>query len=230
MKLFVDAVAMAAAGSAGILETSGAIPGRKEGQPVITGTASGSFGFELELPSPGQQSAGREGPETDVKEAVQKVQDLLILATEGSDDALSEMADEMHPRAVRKVGEFLELLKLNEARFGLAFRNRRFRFTDDGQLNSTISRLAARNIHEQTDEVAGTLIGILPASNRFQLNLLPDWTEIEGRISNEIRDKYELAHQYTGKEVTARIRSVRVGEGNPKYTLLGISELTDFPA
>lgn len=229
MKLFVDAVAMAAAGFAGRLESSGAIPGRKEGQPVITGTASGSFGFELELPPSGQESPTKEVPDTDVKEAVQKIQELLMLATEGSDDDLSEIADDMHPRAVRKVGEFLELLRLNEARFGLAFRNRKFRFASDNQLNNTITRLAARNVHEETEDFPGTMIGVLPASRRFQLNLLTDWAEIEGRISSEIRDTYELAHQYTGREVTARIRSVRVGQGNPRYTLLQVSELTEYP-
>ena len=229
MKLFVDVVAMAAAGSAGRLESSGAIPGRKEGQPVITGTASGSFGFELELPPAGQEATTKEVPDTDVKEAVQKIQELLMLATEGSDDDLSEIADDMHPRAVRKVGEFLELLRINEARFGLAFRNRKFRFASDNQLNNTITRLAARNVHEETEDFPGTVIGVLPASRRFQLNLLADRTEIEGRISSEIQDTYELAQQYTGREVTARIRSVRVGEGNPRYTLLRVSEPRESP-
>lgn len=204
-----------------------AIPGRKKGQPVITGTASGSFGFELELPPAGQESATGEVPDTDVKAAVQKIQELLILATEGSDDDLSEMADEMHPRAVRKVGEFLELLRLNEARFGLAFRKRRIRFASDNQLNNTITRLAAHNVHEETEDVSGLLSGILPASKLFQLNRHADWTEIEGRISSEIRDTYELARQHTGREATARIRSVRVGEGNPRYTLMRVSELTE---
>lgn len=230
MKLFADAVAMAAAGSAGILESSGAVPGRKEGQPVITGTARGSFGFELELPSPGQEPDGREGHDAYVRGAVQRIQDLLILSTEGSDDDLSEAADDMHPRAVRKVGEFLELVKINEARFGLDFSNKKFRITADNQLDNSIKRLAARNLHEETDDVSGIIIGVLPASKRFQLNRLTDRTEIEGRISGEIRDAYELAREYTGKEVTASIRSVRVGQGNPRYTLLKVSELTDAPA
>ena len=226
----MDAVAMAAAGSAGILESSGAVPGRKEGQPVITGTTNGSFGFELELPSLRQESAGREGPDLYVKEAVQKIQDLLILSTKGSDDDLSEMADDMHPRAVRKVGEFLELVRVNEARFGLDFRNRKFRISADNQLDDTIKRLAARNVHEETNEMAGIMIGILPATKRFQLNRLTDRTEIEGKIASDIRNTYELAQQYTGREVTARIRSVRVGQGNPRYTLLSLSEPRDAPA
>ena len=230
MKLFVDAVAMAAAGSAGKLESSGAVPGRKEGQPVITGTTSGSFGFELELPPLRQEPAGEESPDPYVKEAVQKIQDLLILSTEGSDDDLSEVVDDIHPRAVRKVGEFMELVRLNNARFGLDFRNRKFRITAENQLDDTIKRLAARNVHEQTHEMSGIMIGILPASNRFQLDRLTDWTVIEGRIASEIRDTYELAREFSGREVTARIRSVRVGEGNPRYTLLSVSELADAHA
>ena len=230
MKLFVDAVAMAAAGSAGILESSGAVPGRKEGQPVLTGTASGSFSFELELPSLRQEVAGREGPDSYVRDAVQRIQDLLILSTEGSDDDLSEVVDDMHPRAVRKVGEFLDLVRFNEARFGLDFMNRKFRITADNQLDDTIKRLADRNLHEETGEMSGIMIGILPATKRFQLNRVTDGAEIAGRIASEIRDTYELARQYTGREVTARIRSVRVGQGNPRHTLLRVSELTDAPA
>ncbi len=230
MKLFADAVAMAAAGSAGVLESSGAVPGRRRGQPFITGTARGSFGFEMELPSLEPQSDRREGTDSYVDDAVQRIQDLLILSTEGSDDDLSAVADDMHPRAVRKVGEFLELLKLNEARCGLAFKSKRFLFTADNQLDDSIKRLAPRNLHEETSDVSGIMIGVLPASKRFQLNRLTDPMEIEGRISGEIRDVYELAREHTGKEVTASIRSVRVGEGSPRYTLLKVSELARAPA
>ena len=77
--------------------------------------------------------------------------------------------------------------------------------------------------------MSGIMIGILPATKRFQLNRLTDWTEIEGRIASEIGDTYELSRQYTGREVTARIRSVSVGQGNPRYTLLSLSEPTDAP-
>ena len=225
MKLLVDAIAMAAAGSAGILESAGAVPGRKEGQPVITGTASGSFGFELELPFTEQDTS--EGPNHNsyVKEAVQKIQDLLILSRDGSDDDLSQLADDIHPRAVRKLGEFLELVRFNEARFGLDFRNRRFRVTADSQLEDTIKRIANRNVIEETNDTSGIMIGVLPATKRFQLNRLTDRTEIEGRIAPEAGDPYELTQQYTGREVSARIRAVRVGRGNPRYTLLRVSEL-----
>ena len=43
------------------------------------------------------------------------IQDLLEAALEGSDEDLAELAGRMHPRAFRKVGEFLKIVKTNKA-------------------------------------------------------------------------------------------------------------------
>ena len=224
MGLFTDAVALAAAGFAGDLKSMGAVPRRGVGQPVITGVATGSFGFELELPSTGQGSAGVEEATNHVPEAVRMVHELLTLSSEGSDSDLSQVADDMHPRAVRKLGEFLDLMKRNDARFALDFEGREFRIRTDRQLEDTANRLAAQNIREETNQIFGIMIGVLPATGRFQLNRLEDGVEIEGRLGPEIGDAYELAQEYTNRRVTAEIRSVRVGQGRPRYTLLGVSE------
>ena len=79
------------------------------------------------------------------------IQELLTLSSEGSDNDLSEIADDMHPRAVRKVGEFLEFMKRSDARFALEFREREFRIRSTGQLEEAIRRLAVTNIYEETN-------------------------------------------------------------------------------
>lgn len=227
IKLFSDAVAMTAASFAGDLNSMGAVPGRGAGQPVITGVATGSFGFELELPAPGREPGLIPDSGNYVPQAVRKVQELLALSSNGTDTDLSEVADEMHPRAVRKVGEFLGLMRRNETRFSMDFEGNEFQIRTDRQLETTAVRLEARNIHEEVRSVSGTLIGVIPVSRQFQLNLLEEGTALEGQLGREVEDAYELGRQYTNRPVVAEIRSVRVGQGNPKHTLLGISELPE---
>ena len=88
-------------------------------------------------------------------------------------------------------------------------------------------RLAARNIHDETGTVIGTLVGVIPVSNRFQLDRLDDGTPLEGSLGRKIENAYEISREYTNRIVVAEIRSVRVGQGNPKHTLLGVSELPE---
>ena len=92
-----------------------------------------------------------------------------------------------------------------------------------------VKRLEDNNIHEATDLVAGTIIGIIPATRRFQLNRQDDGDEIEGRIGRTIRNPYDLAQSYTKVRVTAEISSVRIGLGRPRYTLAQVSEISEDP-
>ena len=224
MGLFSDALAMTAAGFAGELKSTGGVPGRGKGQPLITGVTTGSFGFELELPAVEGEDEAIQGIDSYVPEAVRTVQELLTLSSEGTDTDLSGVADGMHPRAVKKVGEFLDLMKRKKARFAMDFEGREFRIQTNRQLETTAVRLAALSVREETRSVPGTLIGVIPASRRFQLNRLEDGVVIEGELGHEIGDAYELAREYTNRLVAAEIRSARVGRKRPKHTLLGVSE------
>ena len=104
---FSDAFAAIAAALSYGLREMGPIPDRDKNQLLITGIAIGSFGFEFELPAP-QPSLFPEA--TKAQEAVETIQSLFRLTTVGSDDEVAEVIEKVHPRAVRKVHEFLELL------------------------------------------------------------------------------------------------------------------------
>ena len=226
LNLFTDAIAMTMASFAGNLEARGAIPNRGLGQQIITGVATGSFGFELELPAPPGISQRDHQVADQIEDAVERIQDLLSTSYQGSDNELSEVADDMHPRTVRKVNEFLDLLRRNDARFALNFKGREFRIRNNSQLEYTAKRLRTQNIHEETNTIPATIIGIIPVARRFQMNRLDNGTAIEGKLGREIRNPYNLAKEYTNKQVTAEIRSVRVGQGTPRYTLVWVSEPT----
>ena len=224
MGLFSDAIAMAVAGFAGDLKPTGRVPHREHAQPVITGVATGSFGFELEIPHGGRNDDREEDNGSDAEAAVKKLQELLTLSATGSDTQLSEIADDIHPRAVKKVVALLKLMQRHDARFALGFDGKDFRFDSIQEISDTAERLSDRNLREETFEMVGTFIGALPATRRFQINRRPDGVEIEGKIGRDIRDVYRLAQQYSNRNVSAKIRLVQVGQGTPRYTLMGIDD------
>ena len=117
VRLITDAASIAAASFAGELKSTGAIPRKMAGNSVITAVATGSFGFEIELPSAEQETHEEEKGTPLLERALDSLQDLLTATEEENDTKLSELADEMHPRTVRKVGEFLKLLERGKARF-----------------------------------------------------------------------------------------------------------------
>ena len=217
VSMFSDTIRIATAAMTGELKATGQIPRNALGQPVITDVAVGSFGFELELPSATDQRGSTSFPE----EAVIKVQDLLRLSNEGSDDELSDIANDLHPRAVNKITQLLEFMVRREAQFAIDFDGKEFRFHSDGEVEDSVKRLAPDNIEDRTETVTGVMIGVIPARRHFQLNTAVG-IPIEGRIGREIGDLYRVAERYTNQRVTARVRSVRVGRGATRYTLTAV--------
>ena len=88
--------------------------------------AFGSFGFEMELPTP-DDPHGPSHPE----EAVNEIQELLRSANEGNDD-LANIAASMHPRAVNKVAELLEFMRKKGARFAVEYQGNWASFRPQG--------------------------------------------------------------------------------------------------
>ena len=70
-----------------------------------------SFGFELELP----QLPGIPPEENPAVKALEKMMEILNAATNGSDQELNEALTRIHPRAARKLAEWLELMQHNGA-------------------------------------------------------------------------------------------------------------------
>ena len=159
------------------------------------------------------------------------IQDLLKTSLEGGDDDLAVLTDKMHPRAVRKVAEFLEILRTNGAQVTIGFNGREVALRDPGEVERAVNRLAARNIREETRTMDGVLTGIVPAKGFFEFGTSGADESIEGRIGQEVHDPYRVAARYTNEEIRARIRRLQVGEGQPKYTLLEILGRADeFPS
>ncbi len=219
---FSDAFAVVAAGLSGGLQHAGPIPNRDRHQLLITGTTIGSFGFEFELPA---QSATLFPEIKEAEEAMRKIGNLFKLAAEGSDDDIAEIIDEIHPRVVKKVYEFLDLLVQQEAWCGLEFGGQSFRYADYEHLKASSARLRDDNIQEREESFRGEFQGVLPAGRTFEFKLLDEKGLIRGKVDAAITDPHILNREWLHKPIIIKLNVMQVGQGRPRYTLMSLGNL-----
>ncbi len=212
------------------LRYMGPIPDKQKNQLIITGTAIGSFGFEYELPS---ENAGSDPTQLEMnyessnhtEVAMQKLEDLFRVASEGNDDELSELVDEIHPRAVKKVAEFLTYISDQEAWCGLDFDESSFRFSGSNQVRNSAQRLNADNIRDTTEEFTGRFDGTLPTSRTFEFKPVDQKGILRGKIGPDIEDSHVINRDYLGKMVRVTLNVIQVGQGRPRYTLAKLEDI-----
>ncbi len=219
---FSDAFAAIAAALSYGLREMGPIPDRDKNQLLITGIAIGSFGFEFELPAP-QPSLFPEA--TKAQEAVETIQSLFRLTTVGSDDEVAEVIEKVHPRAVRKVHEFLELLVQQQAWCALEFDRRSFSFSDCEQIKMSSERLRDENIKEWEKSYHGEFQGVLPAGRSFEFKVSSEEGVIKGKVDKGIVDPDVLNREWLHNPVTATLHVMQVGQGRPRFTLMTLDDL-----
>lgn len=221
---FSDAVAVVAAGLAENLRYTGPIPDRQRNQLLITGTAVGSFGFEFELPQPETGTLFPEPSKAD--NALLKMLELFQLITEGSDDEVAELIDEIHPRAVKKAAEFLDYLAQQDAWCGLEFKGRFFKFRDVNHLRASRERMREDNIREAVEESDGEFQGVLPTARTFEFKTADHGDILRGKIGMDIADADILNRAFLHKPVHVRLHVIRVGQGRPRYSVRTIEDIS----
>lgn len=229
---FVKAVTTMAAAVAKPLGSSGPIPNRDQNRLLITGTAVGSFGFELEEylePEGAQLSLGLEA-ESAVARALRQTLELLG-GTLGSDDALTDAVATVDPRARVEVRSFLETLVAHEAVCALEPSNGApsVQFGDVGQVRRSIQRLGQDNVHEAQRSFEGTFQGVLPDLRTFEFRIAGEDSLVRGKIGPAIINPNELNRRlYLPTRI--RVTEVRVGAGRPRYVLNEQPEWLDQPS
>ena len=213
-RAFTEAVTTMAASLARPLASSGPIPDRDQNQLLITSTAMGSFGFELE--------EYRDGPilfddDCAVAKALEQTQELLE-GTAGSDDELTDAAAGVDPRVISRIREFLEALATNDAVCALEFGEKVFRFQDVGQVRCGLARLAQDNLHEDQESFTGEFQGVLPKRRTFEFKIAGEDTVITGKIGPGISDPDTL-NQHLHETTNIAVAATRVGNGRPRYVL-----------
>ena len=211
---FTEAVASVAASLSAPLAAMGPIPNRDQNQLLITSTAVGSFGFELEEYRAEQLALNDESP---VATALERTQ-ALLQSTLGNDDDLADIASEMDPRAMDKVRAFLKVLADNSAVCTLQYGGRGVRFTDVGQVNRSLTRLQADNLHESGEQLHGEFVGVLPNGHSFEFKLASDGQIIRGKVSPRLQDVDDI-NRHLYQVVQIEVTRTQVGNGRPRYLL-----------
>lgn len=211
---FIEAVASIAASLTAPLASMGPIPNRDQNQLLITSTAVGSFGFELEEYRAEQLALEDSSP---VATALERTQ-ALLQSTLGDDEALADIASETDSRALDKVRTFLKVLADNSAVCALQYGGRGVRFTDVGQISRSLARLAVDNLHESEEQLRGEFVGVLPNSRSFEFKLASDGQVIRGKVSPRVQN-VDGINQHLHSTVQIDVTRTQVGNGRPRYLL-----------
>ena len=211
---FTDAVASVAASLAAPLAAMGPIPNREQNQLLITNTAVGSFGFELEEQRGQQMAIPDESP---VAIALERTRALLE-STLGNDEDLADVASETDPRALDKIRGFLTVLADNNAVCAVQHAGRSVRFTDVGQVRNSLERLGADNLREAAEHLHGEFVGALPKGRAFEFRLSGDDRIIRGKVSPLIQNVDDI-NLHLHQAVQIDVMSTQVGNGRPRYLL-----------
>ena len=215
VKAFADAVAVVGASRNSSLKFRGAIPQKKKYGLLITGTASGSFGFDLEETS-GDDRFPQLSP---VGPAVKRTISILEAAVGIDDEVLLDTVSDAHPRALGAIRTFLKKMAAQEATCALEFKGRTLRFSDVGEVRRVEKRLGSDHVLDEEQQMTGRFLGILPAKRRFEFRNEDTGRVVSGRIDPALEDAgaiNEILNRLTRITVVAR----RVGSAGSRYVLL----------
>lgn len=203
------------------LGSRGMIPNKEQFQLMVTGTAIGSFGFEIE-------EAPKETilfPElSPAKAAMEKANLIMELSAGASDDVIAEAIADTSTRAIEAVRAFLEVMEKYEAEFAIELDDKFIRFNDIEQIRHTRERLRPENISEWDEEFLGEFQGTIPARRLFQFLRMNPPEIIVGKIGPEIEDPIRINHMIE-KPIKIKVHAKQVGTGRPTYRLNYIEEL-----
>ncbi len=222
-----EAVRAVAAGLKDSLKYMGPIPGAAETNLLLTGVARGSFGFVFDvLKDASEPEAGMFDGLNKTELAVEKLRELMeVAATGADDDDLAAIIEEVHPRAVRKVKEFLDALSERDALCAYEFNGRSFRFTNLDQLRRGRDRLAEDNIREDEVHYVGEIQGVLPKSRTIEFKIASKPDVIRAKIGLDIEDPDLLNRDYLHRPATAVFHVTQVGQGRPRYLIQKLPQL-----
>ena len=219
---FAEAFSAVVAGMRETLRYMGPIPDRARNQLMVTGTATGSFGFELQLPKLEPDLFSETGG---AEEALAALLLLLEKAADGTDDEVTEIVHRVHPRAVKKVVDFLQFMSKRGAWCGLEFKDHFFRYSGLDELNFAKERLSSGNLKHTTERYRGSFQGSLPKPRTFQFQPSDDDEPILGRFDISI-DPNAINRDWLLRPVSAQFDVVQIGQGRPRFTLLDIMHIT----
>lgn len=224
VKSFANAVTLVGASDHAPLSPTGRVPHCEDYRLIITNTARGSFGFQVEEAS---QQPALEGHSTPVEMAISRVKGILE-ASVGTDEELAEAIAETDQRALGGIRNFLKTVADNGAVCALAFHDDVFRFVDAAQVRRSENRLSEDNIKEDDVTLTGYFEGFLPNSRRAEFHIAETdadflteavGTVISGKVESEVDDVVGDINEILKQDVRIDAHTRRVGAGRPRYVI-----------
>jgi hypothetical protein len=215
---FNDAIVAVATSMTGGLAAKGPIPNKSQNQFIITSTAMGSFGFELEeyrtepLLLTEQSTLGL---------ALKKTQALLQCAVELDDEKLADAVAEINPRALDKIRNFMATLAENDAVCTLQYCDHFFKFKDTIQVRHSLARISQENIQENEQIIKGMFTGVLPSRRTFEFKVNGSEQIIVGKISIHIQNIENINH-HLFEMIDIQTVVTQVGKSPPRYSLTAL--------
>jgi hypothetical protein len=214
--IFSETVSAIASDLAGSLMLKGPLPAN--GETILTNIARGSFGFEFEVKKTGEEA------DKLTSKALQKTLDLISVSATGSDEDVSEAMDEIHPRAVKKMAEFIDIMDKNGAWCSISFKGKKFKFSNLDQVSVSKSRLDSGDVTEGNPEYKGLFTGLLPEGRNFEFTT-EEGEIIKGKIMAAAGSLAEFSKNTLYKEVTATFNKAQIGERKARYSLVSLDRV-----
>ena len=227
IKAFTAAVAAIGTSQKVPLEGHGRLPNRGDYQLLITDTALGSFGFELEE-APHAKSFS-EAPHADFFRGVSPVESAIkqtmsiLEATVGTDEMLTDAVANADPRALKLLRTFLKKMAAQDAVCTLEFKDAVFHFSDVGQVRQSESHLSRNHIYEEERKFSGHFRGVLPTQRTFEFLNENNGEVISGKIDFAIKD-VAIINDVLNRPANIRVRSRRVGTARERHVLLAYED------
>lgn len=219
---FNEAVSTVAASLSATLAATGPVPNREQYQLIVTGSAVGSFGFELE------EYRGEQLPldeATPVAQALERTAELLK-STLGTDEELAESASDADPRALDKVRIFLQTLADSDAVCTMEHGAKSFRFDNVGQVRNSLARLSRENLSESEERLSGEFQGFLPKGRTCEFYSYATQEIIRCKVPVSIKNAADI-NRHLYEHTTIDVMVTRVGSGRPRYALIAMPQWTD---
>lgn len=216
--MFVDAVAAIAASFDAPLKATGPIRDRNENQLLITGTAIGSFGFELEAGAPTRLAFE---DRTNVELALSRTIALLTACAHHDDEALADNIDDLDKRALAKVRDFVTTLAESDATCALSFEKSRFSFQNSDVVKFTADRLS-NNITTSEQTLEGKITGLISSRRAFEFTTVAR-DLIVGKIALEIAEPASLK-PLIDQQISAQFSVTQVRGSKPRFVLKHVIE------
>ena len=189
---FTDAVAAIGASRHTSIGSRGRLPNRENYRLLITDTALGSFGFELQE-APHDRAFG-EPRRLELFQEVSPVESAVDLtmsileATVDTDERLTEAIADTHPRALNSLRTFLKQVADHRAVCALEFKDHVFRFADVGQVRHSETLLSQDHMFEEELNISGRFRGALLSRREFEFLSRENGEVISGKLDSSIKD------------------------------------------